>query len=75
TKLVVALSGSARESCLINISRFYATIGFSCYDIQILLATTLPSRQNNEQDVLALMEERHRKRQAAIDSSRARQRY
>jgi SRSO17 transposase len=47
----------------------------SCYDIQILLATTLPSRQNNEQDVLALMKERHRKRQAAIDSSRERQRY
>jgi hypothetical protein len=47
----------------------------SCYDIQILLATTLPSRQNNEQDVLALMKERHRKRQAAINSSRERQRY
>lgn len=45
----------------------------SCYDIQILLATTLPSKQNNEADVLELMEERHRKRQAAIDSSRARQ--
>jgi SRSO17 transposase len=45
----------------------------SCYDIQILLATTLPSKQNNETDVLELMEERHRKRQAAIDSSRVRQ--
>jgi SRSO17 transposase len=47
----------------------------SCYDIQILLATTLPSRQNDEVDVLELMEQRHRKRQAAIDSSRERQRY
>ncbi len=45
----------------------------SCYDIQILLATTLPSRQNDELDVLKLMEKRHRKRQAAIDSSRERQ--
>ena len=47
----------------------------SCYDIQILLATTLPSRQNDEHDVLELMEQRHRKRQAAIDSSIRRQQH
>jgi SRSO17 transposase len=46
----------------------------SCYDIQILLAKTLPARQKDEMDVLELMEERHRKRQAAIDSARERQR-
>jgi SRSO17 transposase len=46
----------------------------SCYDIQILLAKTLPARQKNELEVLELMEERHRKRQAAIDSARERQR-
>jgi hypothetical protein len=45
----------------------------SCCNIQVLLARTLPSRQNNELDVLLLMEERHRKRQAAIDSAKERQ--
>lgn len=39
----------------------------SCYDIQILLATTLPDRRDSQQEVLQLMRERHRKRQAAID--------
>jgi len=41
----------------------------SCYDIQILLATTLPDRRDSQQEVLQLMRERHRKRQAAIDSA------
>lgn len=41
----------------------------SCYDIQILLATTLPDRRNSQEEVLRLMQERHRKRQASIDSA------
>ena len=40
----------------------------SCYDIQILLATTLPARRNSQEEVLRQMQERHRRRQAAIDS-------
>ena len=39
----------------------------SCYDIQILLATTLPDRRDSQEEVLRLMQERHRKRQALID--------
>lgn len=39
----------------------------SCYDIQILLATTLPDRRDDQEEVLRLMQERHRKRQALID--------
>lgn len=41
----------------------------SCYDIQILLATTLPDRRDSRDEVLRLMQERHRKRQALIDSA------
>jgi SRSO17 transposase len=41
----------------------------SCYDIQILLATTLPDRRDSREEVLRLMQERHRKRQALIDSA------
>jgi hypothetical protein len=45
------------------------------YLVAGLIATTLPSRQNDEVDVLGLLEERHRKRQAAIEASRARQQH
>ncbi len=45
----------------------------SCYDIQVLLAKTLPSRQLDEETIFEQMQERHRKRQAAIDSARRRQ--
>ena len=41
----------------------------SCYDIQILLATTLPDRRDSQQEILRQMQERHRKRQASIDSA------
>ncbi len=41
----------------------------SCYDIQILLANTLPTLQDDEQVILTQMEQRHRKRQASIESA------
>jgi SRSO17 transposase len=41
----------------------------SCYDIQILLATTLPDRRDSREEVLRQMKERHRMRQASIDSA------
>jgi SRSO17 transposase len=41
----------------------------SCYDIQILLATTLPDRRANQQEVLRQMRVRHQQRQALIDSA------
>lgn len=41
----------------------------SCYDIQILLATTLPDRRDSQEEVLRQMQERHRMRQASIDSA------
>jgi SRSO17 transposase len=41
----------------------------SCYDIQVLLANTLPNAQGNEQIILLQMEHRHRKRQAAAESA------
>jgi SRSO17 transposase len=41
----------------------------SCYDIQILLATTLPDRRANQQEVLRQMQVRHQQRQALIDSA------
>lgn len=41
----------------------------SCYDIQILLANTLPTLQDDEQAILTQMEQRHRKRQASIESA------
>ena len=39
----------------------------SCYDIQVLLARTLPSQQNSEAELLRQLEERHKKRQAAME--------
>jgi len=41
----------------------------SCYDIQILLATTLPDRRDSEEEVMRQMQIRHQKRQAAMESS------
>jgi SRSO17 transposase len=41
----------------------------SCYDIQILLATTLPDRRDSEEEVMRQMEIRHQKRQAAMESA------
>jgi len=45
----------------------------SCYDIQVLLAKTLPNAQCDEQVILSQMERRHRKRQLAIESARRKQ--
>lgn len=42
----------------------------SCYDIQVLLATTLPDRRYSEEEVMRQMQERHRRRQASIDSAK-----
>ena len=39
----------------------------SCYDIQILLATTLPDRRGTREEVLRQMRVRHQQRQALID--------
>ena len=41
----------------------------SCYDIQIILAKTLPSQQGDEDEMIRQMDVRHRKRQAAIESA------
>lgn len=41
----------------------------SCYDIQIILARTLPSQQRDEDEMIRQMDVRHRKRQAAIESA------
>jgi SRSO17 transposase len=41
----------------------------SCYDIQILLATTLPDRRDSHEEVFRQMQDRHRKRQALIDAA------
>ena len=41
----------------------------SCYDIQVLLAKTLPNRQRDEEEVIRQMEYRHKKRLAAIESA------
>ncbi len=41
----------------------------SCYDIQILLATTLPDRRDSEEEVMRQMQIRHQKRQAAMQSA------
>ncbi len=51
----------------INNADEYALL--SCYDIQILLATTLPDRRDSHEEVVRQMEVRHRKRQASIDSA------
>lgn len=45
----------------------------SCYDIQVLLANTLPNAQYDEQIILSQMEQRHRKRQSAIKSASRKQ--
>ena len=45
----------------------------SCYDIQILLARTLPTKQANADELLRQLEERHRRRQRDMDSKRKRQ--
>ena len=45
----------------------------SCYDIQILMARTLPSRQPNTQEVIEQIQQRLRKRQATMDSAKRRQ--
>jgi SRSO17 transposase len=39
----------------------------SCYDIQILLATTLPDRRSSQEEVMRQLRARHEKRQALID--------
>jgi len=41
----------------------------SCYDIQILLATTLPDRRSSQEEVLMQMQTRHEKRQALIEAA------
>ncbi len=41
----------------------------SCYDLQVLLANTLPNAQYDEQTILLQMEHRHQKRQAATESA------
>ena len=41
----------------------------SCYDIQILLATTLPDRRTNREEVLRQMQIRHQQRQELIDAA------
>lgn len=42
----------------------------SCYDIQIILARVLPSKQYDIDSLLAQMSERHRRRQQSIDHHR-----
>jgi hypothetical protein len=41
----------------------------SCYDIQILLATTLPDRRGSQEEVMRQLRVRHEKRQALIESA------
>ncbi|MCF6258580.1 MAG: hypothetical protein L3J98_00215 [Gammaproteobacteria bacterium] len=41
----------------------------SCYDLQVLLANTLPNAHYDEQTILLQMEHRHRKRRAATESA------
>jgi hypothetical protein len=41
----------------------------SCYDIQTLLASTLPDRRATKEEVLRQMQVRHQQRQALIDSA------
>lgn len=45
----------------------------SCYDIQVLLAKTLPNRQCDEKEIIRQMEYRHKKRLASIKSAESRQ--
>ena len=41
----------------------------SCYDIQVLLATTLPDRRFSQEEVIRQMRVRHQQRQALIDAA------
>ena len=41
----------------------------SCYDIQILLAKTLPDRRNSREEILRQLQIRHQQRQASIESA------
>jgi SRSO17 transposase len=41
----------------------------SCYDIQILLATTLPDRRSSHEERMRQMQTRHEKRQALIEAA------
>jgi len=41
----------------------------SCYDIQILLATTLPDRRTSQEEVLRQMDLRHQQRRALIEAA------
>ncbi|NOZ53057.1 MAG: hypothetical protein GXP08_07930 [Gammaproteobacteria bacterium] len=41
----------------------------SCYDIQVLLANTLPNAQYDEQTILLQLEHWHGKRRAATESA------
>jgi hypothetical protein len=41
----------------------------SCYDIQILLAITLPDRRYNQEEVLRQMQVRHRRRHSLIEAA------
>lgn len=45
----------------------------SCYDIQVLLARTLPSQQNSEVEILKQLDARHKKRLAAIEYAQKKQ--
>ena len=45
----------------------------SCYDIQVLMAHTLPSAHLDRQAVLAFMKQRHRRRKAAMESAERKQ--
>jgi len=46
----------------------------SCTDVEVLLASFLPRRDNDPDEVLRQLQVRHRKRQASIDQAYARQR-
>jgi hypothetical protein len=46
----------------------------SCADVEVLLASFLPRRDNDPDEVLRQLQVRHRKRQASIDQAYARQR-
>ena len=41
----------------------------SCYDIQVLLATTLPDRRASQEEVMRQIRVRHQQRQALIDAA------
>ena len=44
----------------------------SCYDIQILLAITLPDRRSSQEEVMRQLRARHEKRQALIEAANRR---